>query len=158
MLCGVSPTNRINGGVMLFYAQYKEGASPKTYSLNFFKDSDDVKIAKAIFASLAYVGSAPLDKDLIVETLKAHYLSNGQNPNPGNKFAQCRLEGDYAIIGVASGSGTGGGEVWLKKNQGVWSIAWEGQNYDPATQASKLGFPVGFGNSCSSSSPVIYTY
>jgi hypothetical protein len=101
---------------------------------------------------------APTDQQLIVAALKSYYSSNGRTPNAGSRFTLCKLQGDYAIAGYFVGSGAGGGEAWLKKSQGAWSVVWEGQNYDPATQASKLGFPQGFGNSCSSNSPVIYTY
>jgi hypothetical protein len=95
---------------------------------------------------------APTDQDLIVAVLKAHY---GEQ-TPGSKFTQCRLEGNYAVIGFTP-AGTGGGEDWLKKSNGTWTIAWQGQNYNPATQASSLGFPQGFGTSCTSNT-VLYTY
>ena len=99
----------------------------------------------------------PSDQEQIVAALKAHYASNGQTPKAGSKFTLCRLENGYAIVGYSVGSGAGGGEVWLKKSQGTWAIAWEGQNYNPATQASSLGFPQGFGTSCTSNT-VIFTY
>jgi hypothetical protein len=111
------------------------------------------------YQSMKTIPSAtPTDQNAIVSVLKGHYASTVQIPNTGSKFALCKLQDGYAIVSYTVGSGAGGGEVWLKKGQSAWNIAWEGQNYDPSTQASKLGFPPGFGNSCSSNSPVIYTY
>jgi hypothetical protein len=96
------------------------------------------------------------DQDLILALLKAHYSKNGQTPSAGTKYLLCKLEAGYATV-LDQPNGAGGGDLLLKKSQGNWSIAYEGQNLDETT-ATQLGFPSGFGNACSSSSPVLYTY
>jgi hypothetical protein len=129
------------------------------YSLKHASNKASVPVPHKANPSPTQTAKAATDQELIVAVLKARYTSpSGSTPIPGSKFTLCKLEGDYAIVGESAASGAGGGEVWLKKSQGTWSIAREGQNYDPVTQASSLDFPQGFGNSCSSNSPVIYTY
>jgi hypothetical protein len=99
---------------------------------------------------------APSDQNLITAALKANDAKKGPTPGPGSKYILCKLEGDYASVGSIQGTG-GGGDLLLKKSQGVWSIAYDGQNLSEAT-ASQLGFPAGFVNVCSSQSPVLFTY
>jgi hypothetical protein len=81
------------------------------------------------------------NQDLIVATLVAEETAAGGTPSAGTKYTLCNLKGDYAEMGVSGGTGAGAGEYWLKNTQGVWSIACKGDSYNPATQASSLGFP-----------------
>ena len=97
----------------------------------------------------------PSDTDMIVAAVKAHLSSSGQTPVSGTKIILSKLQGDDAMVNV-SGPAAGGVFELLKKNQGSWSVVFDGQNISPATESS-LGFPQGF-SSTGLTNTVLYTY
>jgi hypothetical protein len=100
---------------------------------------------------------APTDQQLITEALKAYFASHGSTPAHGSQLILHKLEGNYALARLAVNSGAGGGMILVKKNQGAWSVVWEGQN-GLDTAIKQYGFPQSFNTYGSAGSTVLYTY
>lgn len=96
------------------------------------------------------------DQELITAAVRASLENGGQGPASSTKITLNRLERNCAMVGLSVESGPGGGMYLLKKSQGTWTVAWHGQNFDPAKEA-QLGFPQGFTSSVTMAT-VLYTY
>jgi hypothetical protein len=95
---------------------------------------------------------APTDQELITNVLKAHWSGSLS----GNKIILNRLEGNYALASIKVTNGVGGGETYLKKSGGTWTITYETQNEDP-NEIAKLGLPSDFFTRTALNT-VLYTY
>ena len=99
---------------------------------------------------------APTDQDLITAAVKTDIAKRGSVPPSGSKVILRKLQDNYSKVDVSLSNGPGYFEL-LKKSGGTWTVAFQGQNIDPSTEA-QLGFPQGFTNTGSFQSTVLFTY